>query len=141
MKLGGKSKAASVTFENVTKIYGKDVVAVDKVSLSIEAGTLVTLLGPSGCGKTTTLRLIAGLEMCSTGSIKIGGNEVTTLPATDRDVSMVFQSYALFPHMSVLENVSYGLRFAGFNKSDTPRQGNGWIGFGWASRLRFTSSK
>ena len=119
MKLGGKSKAASVTFENVTKIYGKDVVAVDKVSLSIEAGTLVTLLGPSGCGKTTTLRLIAGLEMCSTGSIKIGGNEVTTLPATDRDVSMVFQSYALFPHMSVLENVSYGLRFAGFNKSDT----------------------
>ena len=119
MKLGGKSKAASVTFENVTKIYGKDVVAVDKVSLSIEAGTLVTLLGPSGCGKTTTLRLIAGLEMCSTGSIKIGGNDVTTLPATDRDVSMVFQSYALFPHMSVLENVSYGLRFAGFNKSDT----------------------
>ena len=116
MKLSGNSKAASVTFTNVTKIYGKDVVAVDDVSLSIEAGTLVTLLGPSGCGKTTTLRLIAGLEMCSSGAIKIGDYDVTTLPATDRDVSMVFQSYALFPHMSVLENVSYGLRFSGHNK-------------------------
>lgn len=118
MKLGENSKAASVTFENVTKIYGKDVVAVDNVSLSIEAGTLVTLLGPSGCGKTTTLRLIAGLEMGSSGRILIGDHDVSTLPATDRDVSMVFQSYALFPHMSVLENVSYGLKFSGHNKID-----------------------
>ncbi len=118
MKLKQNSKAASVSFTNVTKIYGKDVVAVDDVSLSIEAGTLVTLLGPSGCGKTTTLRLIAGLEMCSSGSIMIGDNDVTKLPATDRDVSMVFQSYALFPHMSVLENVSYGLKFSGFRKNE-----------------------
>jgi len=118
MKLSGNSRAASVSFKGVTKIYGKDVVAVDDVSLSIEAGTLVTLLGPSGCGKTTTLRLIAGLEMCSAGSVTIGDNDVTTLPATDRDVSMVFQSYALFPHMSVLENVSYGLKFSGFKKPE-----------------------
>ncbi len=118
-KLAISSKAASVEFQNVSKIFGKDVKAVDNVSLHIEAGSLVTLLGPSGCGKTTTLRMIAGLEMASGGSILIGDRDVTGLPATDRDVSMVFQSYALFPHMSVIENVSYGLKFSGFNKKET----------------------
>ncbi|WP_347313367.1 ABC transporter ATP-binding protein [Defluviimonas sp. SAOS-178_SWC] len=113
------SKAASVVFENVTKVYGKDVVAVDDVSLTIPTGRLVTLLGPSGCGKTTTLRMIAGLEMATRGRILIGDKDVTTLPATDRDVSMVFQSYALFPHMTVMENVSYGLKFSGFSKTET----------------------
>ncbi|MDP5219751.1 ABC transporter ATP-binding protein [Ruegeria sp. 2205SS24-7] len=113
------SKAAPVSFRNVTKIYGKDVVAVDDINLEIEAGKLVTLLGPSGCGKTTTLRMIAGLEMASRGSIHIGDRDVTLLPATDRDVSMVFQSYALFPHMTVMENVSYGLGFSGFDKAET----------------------
>ncbi|MFA3920597.1 ABC transporter ATP-binding protein [Ruegeria hyattellae] len=113
------SKAAPVSFRNVTKIYGKDVVAVDDINLEIEAGKLVTLLGPSGCGKTTTLRMIAGLEMASKGSIHIGDRDVTLLPATDRDVSMVFQSYALFPHMTVMENVSYGLGFSGFDKAET----------------------
>ncbi|MCB2160115.1 MAG: ATP-binding cassette domain-containing protein, partial [Rhodobacteraceae bacterium] len=86
---GVNSRAASVVFENVTKIYGRDVVAVNDVSLRIEPGKLVTLLGPSGCGKTTTLRMIAGLEMASKGRILIGDKDVTTLPATDRDVSMV----------------------------------------------------
>jgi iron(III) transport system ATP-binding protein len=114
-----KSNASSVTFENVTKIYGGTVKAVDDVSLKIEAGTLVTLLGPSGCGKTTTLRMIAGLEMVSGGRVLIGDQDVTKLPATDRDVSMVFQSYALFPHMSVGENVSYGLKLSGLSKADT----------------------
>ncbi|WP_114285844.1 ABC transporter ATP-binding protein [Candidatus Halocynthiibacter alkanivorans] len=113
------SKAASVSFQGVSKVYGKDVLAVDDVSLDIEPGTLVTLLGPSGCGKTTTLRMIAGLEMATKGKILIGGKDVTSLPATDRDVSMVFQSYALFPHMTVMENVSYGLKFSGFDKSET----------------------
>lgn len=112
------SKAAPVRFENVSKVFGKDVVAVDSINLHVEAGKLVTLLGPSGCGKTTTLRMIAGLEMASSGKILIGDRDVTKLPATDRDVSMVFQSYALFPHMSVLENVKYGLTFSGFAKEE-----------------------
>ena len=112
------SKAAPVRFENVSKVFGKDVVAVDNINLHVEAGKLVTLLGPSGCGKTTTLRMIAGLEMASSGKLLIGDRDVTKLPATDRDVSMVFQSYALFPHMSVLENVMYGLSFSGFSKDE-----------------------
>lgn len=111
-------KAAPVSFRGVSKVFGKDVVAVDDIDLEIDAGKLVTLLGPSGCGKTTTLRMIAGLEMATSGKIFIADKEVTQLPATDRDVSMVFQSYALFPHMNVLENVSYGLTFSGFGKAE-----------------------
>ncbi|NNF70723.1 MAG: ABC transporter ATP-binding protein [Rhodobacteraceae bacterium] len=133
------SKAAPVSFRHVTKIYGKDVVAVDDINLEIEAGKLVTLLGPSGCGKTTTLRMIAGLEMASKGSIYIGDRDVTLLPATDRDVSMVFQSYALFPHMSVMENVSYGLGFSGFDKAEArarAMQGLDLVGLeGYGARL------
>jgi len=109
-------KAASIEFRNVTKRYG-DVVAVSDISFQIAPATLVTLLGPSGCGKTTTLRLIAGLELPTTGTIHIGEADVTQTPAAERDVSMVFQSYALFPHMSVLENVRYGLVVSGLNKA------------------------
>jgi len=98
----------SVRFEGVVKKYG-EVSALKQLDLSIEPGKLVTLLGPSGCGKTTTLRLIAGLEMATEGRIHIGGEDVTHLTATYRAVSMVFQSYALFPHMTVRENVVYGL--------------------------------
>jgi iron(III) transport system ATP-binding protein len=112
------SNAASVTFDNVTKVYGGQVRAVDNVSLHVDAGQLVTLLGPSGCGKTTTLRMIAGLEMATGGRILIGDQDVTLLPATDRDVSMVFQSYALFPHMSVGENVGYGLTVSKLPKAE-----------------------
>jgi len=101
-----------VEFKNVSKRYGA-VTAVNDVSFRIEPGTLATLLGPSGCGKTTTLRLIAGLEMVSAGNITIGGRDVTSAPASERDVSMVFQSYALFPHMNVLENVAYGPTVSG----------------------------
>ena len=107
--------AASVEFRSVSKRYGP-VTAVDNVSFTIEAGTLVTLLGPSGCGKTTTLRMIAGLEIATEGQILIGGRDVTRLPTSDRDVSMVFQSYALFPHMTVLENVAYGPTVSGVKK-------------------------
>jgi iron(III) transport system ATP-binding protein len=106
----------AVEFRAVSKRYGA-VTALDTISLALDRGTLVTLLGPSGCGKTTMLRLIAGLEQASTGQILIEGKDVTLLSATERDVSMVFQSYALFPHMTVLENVCYGLRASGMRKS------------------------
>ncbi len=109
------SKAASVEFRNVYKRYGQ-VTAVDDVSFTIEPGSLVTLLGPSGCGKTTTLRMIAGLEKASLGTILIGGVDVTNMAASERDVSMVFQSYALFPHMTVLENVAYGPSVSGLRR-------------------------
>ncbi len=96
-----------VVFDRVTKKYG-NVTAVDAVSFEVAKGELVTLLGPSGCGKTTTLRMVAGLEAVTTGRVLIGGTDVTLRAANERNVSMVFQSYALFPHMTVLENVCYG---------------------------------
>ncbi len=115
----GKGKASSVVFDGVTKTFGRGAVtAVDNVSFTVNAGELVTFLGPSGCGKTTTLRMIAGLEMATSGRILIGERDVTKVPATDRDVSMVFQSYALFPHMNVIENVAYGLRMSSTPKSE-----------------------
>jgi len=110
-------RTGSVVFSNVKKQFG-NFTAIHDLSLTIEPGTLVTLLGPSGCGKTTTLRMLAGLEHPSAGRILIGGKDVTMLPANERDVSMVFQSYALFPHMSVAENVAYGLESSGMRKSD-----------------------
>ncbi|SVE47453.1 uncharacterized protein METZ01_LOCUS500307, partial [marine metagenome] len=107
----------AVEFRNVTKAFG-EVQAVRNLNFSIRTGQLVTLLGPSGCGKTTTLRLIAGLEMVTEGNIFIGDKEVTRLSASDRDVSMVFQSYALFPHMTVMQNVSYGLTMSRLSKTE-----------------------
>ena len=107
----------AVEFRNVTKSYGTFAAVVD-VSFTIEAGSLVTLLGPSGCGKTTTLRLIAGLEMASGGAILIDGADVTQLPVTRRDIAMVFQSYALFPHLNVGDNVAFGLRNIGRSRSE-----------------------
>jgi iron(III) transport system ATP-binding protein len=110
-------RAEALRFESVSKRYGA-VTAVHEVSFSVAAGELVTLLGPSGCGKTTTLRMIAGLEFPTSGRIFIGERDVTRLPATARDVAMVFQSYALFPHMSVAENVGYGLVVSGRPKAE-----------------------
>ncbi|MGL4439244.1 MAG: ABC transporter ATP-binding protein [Bosea sp. (in: a-proteobacteria)] len=110
------SRAASVEFRKVWKRWG-ETAAVRDVSFRVEAGTLTTLLGPSGCGKTTTLRLVAGLELASEGQIIIGGTDVTRLGAAERDVSMVFQSYALFPHMSVLQNCMYGPLASGAHKT------------------------
>ncbi|MEO5845405.1 MAG: ABC transporter ATP-binding protein, partial [Caldimonas sp.] len=103
------------------KRYGSDPAAplvVDVVSVRIPRGSLTTLLGPSGCGKTTTLRMIAGLEAPTSGRIVIAGRDVTDLPASERDVSMVFQSYALFPHMTVIANVAYGLDVAGLPRKE-----------------------
>ncbi|MCI9868875.1 ABC transporter ATP-binding protein [Rhizobium skierniewicense] len=112
-----KVKPGSVTFQNVRKTFGA-FTAIPDLSLTIEPGTLVTLLGPSGCGKTTTLRMLAGLEHPTSGRILIGDTDVTMLPANERDVSMVFQSYALFPHMTALDNVAYGLQSSGLRKND-----------------------
>jgi iron(III) transport system ATP-binding protein len=109
--------SAPVELRSISKFYGV-VPAVNDVSFTVEAGHLVTLLGPSGCGKTTTLRMIAGLEVPTAGQILIGGEDVTRLPPSARDVSMVFQSYALFPHMTVIENVSYGLAGSGRSKAE-----------------------
>ena len=100
-------KAAEVRLQGVAKRYGA-VTAVKPLDLVIKAGSLVTLLGPSGCGKTTLLRMIAGLERASEGRIFIGDKDVTDMSAGERNVSMVFQSYALFPHMCVRDNVAFG---------------------------------
>ena len=128
-------QTGSVRFEGVVKKYG-EVTALKKLDLTIEPGKLVTLLGPSGCGKTTTLRLIAGLEMATQGRIHIGGEDVTHLTATYRKVSMVFQSYALFPHMTVRENVAYGLTVKSVAKTEATQKADaglelvGLAGFG-----------
>ena len=100
---------SAITLDHVSKHWGA-ARAVDDVSLTADEGALVVLLGPSGCGKSTTLRMIAGLEQLDGGSISIGGADVTGLTPSQRDISMVFQSYALFPHLSVAENIVFGLR-------------------------------
>lgn len=101
---------AGVTFQNVTKIYGKDVKAVDDLDLEIREGEFMVLVGPSGCGKTTALRMIAGLEEVTQGDILIGDRRVNDVPPKDRDIAMVFQNYALYPHMNVYDNIAFGLR-------------------------------
>jgi len=110
-----EKKIVDVTLENVSKIYkntkGKpDVKAVREADFTVKAGELVTLLGPSGCGKTTTLRMIAGFELPTSGRVFIGSEDVTMLPPNKRDTATVFQSYGLFPHLTVGENVAYGLK-------------------------------
>jgi spermidine/putrescine transport system ATP-binding protein len=112
------SERGSVELSNVTKKYG-DVLAVNGINLQIKAGEFLSLLGPSGCGKTTTLRMLAGFEQPDEGFIRINGLEVQGVPPYKRDVNTVFQHYALFPHMSVAENVAYGLRQKGVNKIET----------------------
>ncbi|HEV2711696.1 MAG TPA: sn-glycerol-3-phosphate ABC transporter ATP-binding protein UgpC [Gaiellaceae bacterium] len=109
---------AEIVLEHVTKVFAGDVVAVDDVSLRIEDGEFLVLVGPSGCGKSTLLRLIAGLEEATEGQIAIGGRDVTDRAPRDRDVAMVFQSYALYPHMTVRQNLGYGLKVRRTKKSD-----------------------
>jgi multiple sugar transport system ATP-binding protein len=101
---------AEINLDNVSKVFSGGVTAVDGVSLTIGSGEFLVLVGPSGCGKSTLLRMIAGLERLSDGTISIGERDVTDLPPRARDVAMVFQSYALYPHMTVRENLGYGLR-------------------------------
>jgi iron(III) transport system ATP-binding protein len=118
-----------LTLENITKVFPSrgnvgEVVAVQDVDLEIQKGELVTLLGPSGCGKTTTLRMIAGFEFPSAGSISLDGREINSLPPHKRDMSMVFQSYAIFPHLNVFENIAYGLNVQRLNKKSITERVN-----------------
>ncbi len=113
--------AAEVSVEGARKTYG-DVVAVDNVDLTVGAGEFFTLLGPSGSGKTTTLRMIAGFEQPDAGRITLGGEDITRQPPYARDVNTVFQDYALFPHMTVAENVGYGLKVKGVARAQRKRQ-------------------
>ena len=108
---------SGLQIEHVTKDFGTTSV-LKGVTLDVKDSEFISLVGPSGCGKSTLLRIIAGLETPTSGKILLGGKDVTQLRAADRNLSMVFQSYALFPHMSVLENVSYGLNFSGFKKPE-----------------------
>lgn len=110
------SEEPAIQFSDVVKRYGS-AVAVDNISFAIAKGEMVTFLGPSGCGKTTSLRLIAGLELPTTGLVRIAGRDVSQKSASERNVGMVFQSYALFPHMTVLDNVSYGPIIRGEGKA------------------------
>ena len=113
---------ARIEIENVTKVFDGGVVALDDVSLRIEDGEFIALVGPSGCGKSTLLRALAGLEEVTDGTISIDGRDVTDLAPRHRDVAMVFQSYALYPHMSVRQNLGYGLKVRRVEKSDVRRR-------------------
>jgi multiple sugar transport system ATP-binding protein len=112
---------ASVRLEDITKRY-EDVTAVDNMNLEIEDGEFVTFVGPSGCGKSTTMETIAGLTLPTSGSVSIGDREVTNLPPKDRGISMVFQNIALFPHMDVYDNISFGLRLRKYEQDEIDRR-------------------
>jgi multiple sugar transport system ATP-binding protein len=114
---------ASVVFENASRVYpGTSKPAVDKLNLTVKDGEFLVLVGPSGCGKSTSLRMLAGLEEVDTGSIRIGDRDVTNVAPKDRDIAMVFQSYALYPHMSVAENMGFALKIAGVAKEERDRR-------------------
>jgi multiple sugar transport system ATP-binding protein len=120
---------SGITLDRVTKIYANGVKAVDAVELDVAPGEFVVLVGPSGCGKSTLLRMIAGLEDVTDGTISIGGDDVTDKPPQKRDIAMVFQNYALYPHMTVRENLAYGLRLRKLPKAE------------WQQRVAHTAAK
>ncbi len=113
---------AQISLKNVSKVYKGNIRAVDNVSLGVENKEFLVLVGPSGCGKSTTLRMIAGLEEISEGTIWIGDKMVNSVPAKDRNIAMVFQNYALYPHMTVFENMAFGLKLRRYPKSEIKRR-------------------
>ena len=117
---------AQIELVHLSKVYSGDVIAVRDLNLEVEEGEFVVLVGPSGCGKTTALRMIAGLEEISSGEIRIGGKVVNDLAPRDRDIAMVFQNYALYPHKTVYDNLAFGLRMRKVPKEETEaaRRGN-----------------
>jgi multiple sugar transport system ATP-binding protein len=116
---------AEIVFEGVTKVFDDETVAVDSLDLIVEDGSLMVLVGPSGCGKTTSLRMVAGLEEVTEGMVRIGDRVVNDIAAKDRDIAMVFQNYALYPHMSVFENMAFGLRLRGMKKPEVRERVDG----------------
>jgi multiple sugar transport system ATP-binding protein len=115
----GLITVATVTFDNATRLYpGTDKPAVDKLNIDIADGEFLVLVGPSGCGKSTSLRMLAGLEDVNAGRILIGDRDVTDVPPKDRDIAMVFQNYALYPHMTVADNMGFALKIAGVSKEE-----------------------
>ncbi|MEQ9606918.1 MAG: ATP-binding cassette domain-containing protein, partial [Kiloniellaceae bacterium] len=114
---------AEISLRNVKKSYG-DTAVIHGVSVDIQDGEFVVIVGPSGCGKSTLLRMIAGLEAITEGEIAIGGRVVNRLEPKDRDIAMVFQNYALYPHMTVYDNMAYGLKIAGKPKAEIERRVN-----------------
>lgn len=113
---------AEVILESICKTYGNNFRAIDQLNLSVENGEFLILVGPSGCGKSTALRMIAGLEDITSGSLRIGGVDVVDMPPKDRDIAMVFQSYALYPHMTVFENIAFSMRLAGKPKAERKKR-------------------
>jgi multiple sugar transport system ATP-binding protein len=113
---------AEVVFDEVTKVYGDGTTAVDSLALDVSDGEFMVLVGPSGCGKTTALRMVAGLEEISAGVVRIGDRVVNYVPSRDRDIAMVFQSYALYPHLSVYENIAFGLKVKKMPKAEIERR-------------------
>src|SRR3989449_7720373 len=109
---------AKIALESVTKVFGNEVIAVNEVSLEIGDGEFMVLVGPSGCGKSTILRILAGLEEVTAGEIVIGERQVTDLPPKERDIAMVFQNYALYPHMTVEQNLGFGLKLRKMPKGE-----------------------
>jgi multiple sugar transport system ATP-binding protein len=115
---------AQVSLRNVTKIFPGNVKAVDRINLGVESKEFIVLVGPSGCGKSTTLRMIAGLEHATEGDIFLADKRINEVPARDRDIAMVFQNYALYPHMTIYENMAFGLKLRHYPKSEIERRVN-----------------
>ena len=113
---------ARIVIEGVTKVFRGGVVAVNNVTIEVADGEFLVLVGPSGCGKTTLLRIVAGLEEVTDGEVAIGDILVTDMPPRDRDVAMVFQNYALYPHMTVADNMGFALKIAGVDKSEIKKR-------------------
>jgi multiple sugar transport system ATP-binding protein len=113
---------ATIELDRLTKVYADGTRAVHELDLAIEDGELVVFVGPSGCGKTSALRMIAGLESISDGTVRVGGDVVNDLPPKARDMAMVFQNYALYPHMNVYDNMAFGLKMRRLERSEIRRR-------------------
>jgi multiple sugar transport system ATP-binding protein len=113
---------AEIQLEQLTKVYADGTRAVSELDLHVGDGELVVFVGPSGCGKTSALRMIAGLEEISGGVVRVGGRVVNDLPPKDRDMAMVFQNYALYPHMNAYDNMAFGLKMRGLGKAEIDRR-------------------